>query len=133
MQKQHNENKIQLSDFIIEKLNIEKLDEGQSLDNKAVEFGLSISSSKDYKKFFSISFKLTLLIKNKSINAHKLLKVESSSFFLTSNGVDESFINSDFAKINAPAIAYPFLRSYISQFLLLSGRRKNQFLLHQID
>ena len=41
--------------------------------------------------------------------------------FNTNEDVDKEFKNSHFPNINAPAIAYPFLRSYISFLTLNSG------------
>ena len=35
--------------------------------------------------------------------------------------IDEAFQQSSFVKINAPAIAYPYVRSYISNLTLQSG------------
>ena len=35
--------------------------------------------------------------------------------------VDEEFKQSDFIKVNAPAIAFPYVRSYISNLTLQSG------------
>lgn len=49
------------------------------------------------------------------------ISIEYIAIFKTTDTVSETFLHSDFAKINAPAIAYPFLRSYISFITLNSG------------
>ena len=41
--------------------------------------------------------------------------------FETNQSVTEEFFKKSFAKINAPAIAYPFLRAYIANFFISSG------------
>ncbi len=50
-----------------------------------------------------------------------LLFIEYIANFTTSEDIDDEFKKSNFPKVNAPAIAYPYLRAFISQFLLLSG------------
>ncbi|MBF0648243.1 MAG: protein-export chaperone SecB [Prevotella sp.] len=49
------------------------------------------------------------------------LNIEYIAEFMTSDNVDDEFINSDFANINSPAIAYPFLRSFVSILALNAG------------
>ena len=41
--------------------------------------------------------------------------------FQMDENVTNDFRDSDFVKINAPAIAFPYLRSYISNLTLQSG------------
>ena len=41
--------------------------------------------------------------------------------FGTSEPIDEDFKESDFVKINSPAIAFPYLRSFISTLTLNAG------------
>lgn len=43
------------------------------------------------------------------------------AIFITNEPINEEFMKSPFTKINAPAIAYPFLRAYISTLMTLSG------------
>lgn len=69
----------------------------------------------DNKKFivlFDVTVHNTALFK---------LKLEYVAIFNASEEIDESFVCSDFARINAPAIAYPYLRSYVSFLCLNSG------------
>ncbi len=49
------------------------------------------------------------------------LKVESFFTFKLDEKITEEFKLSDFPKINAPAIAFPYLRAYISNITLQSG------------
>ena len=49
------------------------------------------------------------------------LSVKFIAEFVTDKQVTAEFCETDFAKINAPAIAYPFLRAYIANFFISSG------------
>lgn len=49
------------------------------------------------------------------------LDVEYIAVFETEDEINDEFRNSPFPKVNAPAIAYPFLRSFISFLTLNSG------------
>ena len=51
----------------------------------------------------------------------KILTLIYKSIFLTDGNIDDDFKRSKFPHINAPAIAYPFLRAYISTITLNSG------------
>jgi preprotein translocase subunit SecB len=44
-----------------------------------------------------------------------------SAIFKTQNPIDEDFRTSSFVKINAPAIAFPFLRSFITTITVNAG------------
>ena len=48
-------------------------------------------------------------------------KVKATAHFETSEKVSADFENSPFARINAPAIAFPYVRAFISNFTLNSG------------
>lgn len=61
-------------------------------------FDLSLTDSKDFK-----------------------LRTEYVATFCTDEDIDSEFKNSNFALINSPAIAYPYLRSFISLIALNSG------------
>ncbi|WP_448822332.1 protein-export chaperone SecB [Capnocytophaga sp.] len=49
------------------------------------------------------------------------LNIIFGAVFGTSETIDEDFKESDFVKINSPAIAFPFLRSFISNLTLNVG------------
>ncbi|MFZ2727026.1 MAG: protein-export chaperone SecB [Methylococcaceae bacterium] len=65
---------------------------------------------------FLIIFSLSLKIEDSFV-----LSIEYAARFSTDDEIDEVFKESNFVKINAPAIAYPFLRAYISNLTLNSG------------
>lgn len=49
------------------------------------------------------------------------LSAKYVSVFKTSEKIDDEFRNSEFTTINAPAIAFPFLRSFVATITLNSG------------
>lgn len=49
------------------------------------------------------------------------LDVEFHTYFECSSPVDEAFLASDFVKISAPAIGFPFLRAFVSNIALQGG------------
>ncbi len=49
------------------------------------------------------------------------LKTQYISMFITSETIDEEFRNSEFTLVNAPAIAFPFMRSFIATITLNAG------------
>jgi len=49
------------------------------------------------------------------------IELEAAYVFTVDEEITEDFKFSDFPKINAPAIAFPYIRSYISYLTLQSG------------
>ena len=49
------------------------------------------------------------------------LDIKAMFDFLTDEEISEEFKQSHFPRINAPAIAYPYLRAYVSNLTLQSG------------
>lgn len=80
------------------------------------ELGLEIGFSEDDLRSFRIQFRAVI-----SSEVGYELTVEYSSFFETDEEIIEDFKSSNFVTINAPAIAYPFLRSFISTITLNAG------------
>nr|WP_309577907.1 protein-export chaperone SecB [Moraxella osloensis] len=76
------------------------------------KFPNSDSESRD----FLVTFEIVL-----SLSQGYLLEIEHSSIFTSNVNLDKKFQESNFPKVNAPAIAYPFLRTFIANFLLNSG------------
>ena len=76
------------------------------------KFPNSDSESRD----FLVTFEIVL-----SLSQGYLLEIEHSSIFTSNVNLDKKFQDTNFPKVNAPAIAYPFLRTFIANFLLNSG------------
>jgi preprotein translocase subunit SecB len=92
-----------------------------SLDKKVSgSFKTSLNFKSSLKKelsnnHFSIDFLINLKAKG------FIFSVNSVAIFQTDKVLDETFLSSQFCKINAPAIAFPFIRTYISNTTLNSG------------
>jgi preprotein translocase subunit SecB len=66
---------------------------------------------------FALSFDLRI----SSPDNASSIELKALSYFNTSEPITEDFKTSDWVKINAPAIAFPFLRAYISSITIQSG------------
>lgn len=67
-------------------------------------------------KAFFVTFNLSLITPE-----GKMIKAVHRSKFETDAEIDKGFIESNFPYVNAPAIAYPFLRAFISNLTLNAG------------
>jgi preprotein translocase subunit SecB len=96
-------------------------------ENGKDEFELDFNAVflKDNK--FKVKFYLTLY-NNKD---GYYIKADYDTIFETSEQITEDFKESNFPNINAPAIAFPFLRSFISFITLTAGH--NSILLPSIN
>lgn len=91
-------------------------EENRSEDDKSFDLSHQAIFLEDDNRAFVNSFKLHLKHPGEFI-----LDIEYLSWFHTSKDIDEDFKKSHFVGINAPAIAYPYLRSFVSTITLLSG------------
>ena len=106
---------IQFNDIKVINLNLRVIQENIE-DVEDFNFSFSPAFSESPSTEFLIIFNVSLKLEDTFI-----LSVEYAARFSTDNEIDENFKESNFVKINAPAIAYPFLRAYISNFTLNSG------------
>ncbi|MEZ8657737.1 protein-export chaperone SecB [Vibrio cyclitrophicus] len=92
----------------------------ESQDGFGLDFGCAFKSeaSNTFKVFFKTS--VDVCSTGSEIPTHKL-NVEYSAFFELDEDVNQEFMDSMFPKVNAPAIAYPYLRAFISTILLNAG------------
>jgi len=65
---------------------------------------------------FSVEFRLGVTV-DKSYR----LTVQYTSQFETDSEIGADFRDSSFVRINAPAIAFPFIRSYVAHITLIGG------------
>lgn len=66
---------------------------------------------------FCVKFFLTFSDKEEVI----ALNIEANAVFESASTVTDEFLTSSFAKLNAPAISFPFLRAFIANFTLNAG------------
>jgi len=69
------------------------------------------------KNVFSVEFNFTL--DNEEENY--CLQTNYEAIFTTDEEIDEDFRNSSFPKVNAPAIAFPYFRAFISTITQQAG------------
>ncbi len=73
--------------------------------------------NEDDLKLFGIEFMIGL----NSPDALFQLNVIATAHFSTTENIDEEFKTSQFAHISAPSIAFPYIRTFISNLTLNSG------------
>ncbi|EGX6962633.1 TPA: protein-export chaperone SecB [Vibrio alginolyticus] len=95
-------------------LTSDQVDDYAELKNFHMEYGCGARAEEPESFFVFFNVKL-------KIDDSHLLNIEYTANFETDSEIDEKFKESSFAKVNAPAIAFPFLRAFISTFLLNAG------------
>lgn len=105
---------IQLKSWEVKKLNIETTKDNQDA-KQTFRFSCGNGLSESNRNEFFIGFKVMLT--DPKFN----LTMEMHFSFETDEPLTEEFKNRSFLKINAPAIAFPYLRSYISTLTMQSG------------
>lgn len=106
--------KIQLDNWKVINMNFTFLDENKRDENS---FDLKSGSvfPENEKKSFGVVFNLE--VKDADFD----LSIETLFMFSLDEEITEEFKLSDFPKINAPAIAFPYLRALVSNLTLQSG------------
>lgn len=79
------------------------------------DFSFSPAFSEGSKNEFIVVFNIQLSTLEFNLDIEYLARFE------TDEEIDESFVDSNFVNINAPAIAYPFLRAFISSITVNAG------------
>lgn len=109
--------KLQLKEWKVKNVLFNITDEDISNKKKKNSFDLSVGNflpeGKDNE--FGIGFQVDLINKDYTLN------VEMVFLFKSSDKLPEDYKSSPFIKINAPAIAFPYLRAFISNLTLQSG------------
>lgn len=73
--------------------------------------------SDDDDKSFIVRFSITV----SSVEENFVLELDYVGFFTTEESITEEFRESHFPSVNAPAIAYPFMRSFINTITVNSN------------
>jgi preprotein translocase subunit SecB len=89
-----------------------KTDDSSEQIGKA-DFGAKVVFAEDT---FSVVFNIKVCTEDR-----KVITVEYESLFKTDISIDEKFKQGSFPYVNAPAIAYPYLRAFISNLTLNAG------------
>lgn len=106
---------IQLENWGIVKMNYSLLKEKEKREDNSLGLKFKNFFNDKYKKSFKIAFYLKL--EGEDFN----LDIDAIFNFTADKEITEEFKKSNFPRINAPAIAYPYLRAYVSNLTLQSG------------
>ena len=107
----------QFVDFIINK---SVFNFKQSYD----EINITINpSGKLFKKDKKFELSLEVIVFDKSNNNEELIQILCTSTFLFSEDVEDKNSISSYFLINAPAIAFPYIRAYLSSLTVQSGKQ----------
>ncbi|MEI6333382.1 MAG: protein-export chaperone SecB [Methylococcaceae bacterium] len=107
---------IQFIDTKVTHLNLAGVSQENLEDEDEFKFSFTPAFSELELNEFLIIFNVSLKIEDEFF-----LMVEYVARFSVDGDIDEVFKESNFVKMNAPAIAYPFLRAYIGNLTLSSG------------
>lgn len=80
-------------------------------------FGFKVGFSDEDLYLFVVIFMLKITDKDENYQ----LEVDYEAIFRTKEIINEDFKNSNFPKINAPAIAFPYFRAFISTITQQAG------------
>ncbi len=90
--------------------------------NKSSDEEIGVSMTPSGRIFRELNqFELVLAVEVKSKEEGFEIKVVSSTLFSFDEPDDENFYGSNYFLINAPAIAFPYIRAYISNLTAQSG------------
>ncbi|MBK9639259.1 MAG: protein-export chaperone SecB [Bacteroidetes bacterium] len=70
---------------------------------------------------FGINFKINLISQNSQSEEWVSIKVEYHAIFECDSEITDEFLESSFVRISAPAIGFPYVRSFISNITLQAG------------
>lgn len=106
--------KIQLKNWKIVDVDLKSVEQNSN-DKNSFDLSTEHFFAEEKPNEFSIGFEI------KIVDVEFNLSLEAIFFFRLNKKITEAFKISDFPKINAPAIAFPYLRAYISNLTLQSG------------
>lgn len=108
---------IQLKEWKVKKLLFNITEQDGDLQKKENSFNLGLGQfyPEESPNSFGIGFDIKVIDEDFDIHLEMVFLFEVDTI------IDDCFKNSDFPKINAPAIAFPYVRSYISNLTLQSG------------
>lgn len=109
--------KLKLLDYRVVNLNLESIEQDSSLTQQSNELDLQVGQfyPEDKDNIFGVGFRVSFK------QDGYVLKAEMRFFFETDDIITDEFKNSSFPVINAPAIAFPYLRSFLSIITMQSG------------
>ena len=100
----------------VSRLNLTDIPKETTLQHGQVQVKHSTAWHTTSLRDFAIIFNLDL-----ALHEGALVTVEFYAAFSTEADITEEFKESHFPNVNAPAVAYPFLRAFVAQFAALAG------------
>ena len=109
--------KIKLLDYNIVDLSFKITEEDAGINMSTNDLSLDVGQfyPDDEEKIFGVGFKVAFSQEGYSI------KAEMRFFFETDEAISDNFKKGPFPVINAPAIAFPYLRSFLSILTMQAG------------
>jgi preprotein translocase subunit SecB len=83
----------------------------------SIQLGYGFGNNSEQPKNYTVFFE----VKMKDTNAYLNLNLKCLALFESQETVTNEFMESNFVKINSPAIAFPFLRSFVNTFTTNAG------------
>lgn len=84
----------------------------------SIQLNISTGFREDNDRNYIITFKLDIFSKESN---DLDIKITASALFETESSMSDEFRDSHFVKSNSPAIAFPFLRSFVNTLTTNSG------------
>lgn len=109
--------KLKLLEYRVVNLDLRSIEQDTPQTGSSNELNLQVGQfyPEDKDNIFGVGFRVSFEKDGYS------LKAEMRFFFETDSLITEEFKTSSFPVINAPAIAFPYLRSYLSVITMQSG------------
>ena len=113
------QNAITLKKFFVTSVNfnVENPFDEQTIEKLNIKIAIKAGFGTEQINKFSINFDVFIKSKN---NDFKII-LNATGLFETTIKIDAEFKNSNFVKSSAPAIVFPFIRSYINTLTSSSG------------
>lgn len=117
------QNQIKLVGFKVAAFKFNAFPNPDKKDSPDKKFNLDLDDVlfKDSPNHFVKSFKVALNFESPDKAEIYDLSIEYHAVFECAISITEDFLNSDFVKISAPAIGFPYLRAFISTFSVQGG------------
>jgi preprotein translocase subunit SecB len=107
---------IQLNQFIVRNLQFEQIAQPEAAEENSFNFDFAASFYRQKSTDFFLEFSIEV----KSATEFTC-KVDFLFLFSTTEDITDSFMKSHFPIVNAPAIAFPYIRTFVSNFSLNAG------------
>jgi preprotein translocase subunit SecB len=117
------QHQIKLIGFKVANFNFKAIPNPDKTDSPSKKFNLNLDNMlfKDSPNHFIKVFKVDLNFEGPDKEEIYDLTLEYHTVFECSMSITEDFLNSDFVKISAPAIGFPYLRAFISTLSVQGG------------